>query len=298
MVRATTSLPRRGYAATPGRGRYPDKSCGSSPDRQPTAGPAGRAPRPVGAPGARKRRYRRSCRPRCKRWPRCAWTTSQEIQPVVNADGRDYAPGGKEMGRLRAPLVYPFGPDVLKTAFYVTGQLLRLRVVWLALEHLIGHRFHLVVEQVILQHRIEIELGRDVLSRRRLAHLGITGLSLTDFGLLLRRQASRLAAAAHRDTAGSAQLCDLDQIGHLGDLLRHPRRQLRRFPRLAADRFALLRGRLEAGRALPGFLAAPIEIHHAQLRAGGERKTITLAHFHECLRLGLGSALAGVGHVA
>jgi hypothetical protein len=40
-------------------------------------------------------------------------------------------PAEKKWGAC-APLVYPFGPGVLKTAFHVSGQLLRLRVVRLA----------------------------------------------------------------------------------------------------------------------------------------------------------------------
>ena len=77
--------------------------------------------------------------------------------------------------------------------------------------------------------RVERDLGRPLL-----AHLRIGRLGLVDFGLLLGRQSSRLAAAAHRDTAGAAQFRNLDQIRHLRKLLCHTRRQLRRFRRVAA----------------------------------------------------------------
>src|SRR3954471_17916668 len=150
----------------------------------------------------------------------------------------------------------------------VLGHHRHVRVGRLALLHLRDHRLHVFVQEVVLQHGVEVLLRNDVARGRRLAHL-IVGLArLAYFRLGLGGEALLLLRAAHRDAARAAEPRDLDQLRRLRDLLRYACRQRSDLRLRAALLLARLRTGGEAGRTGVAFLTAALEIDDAKLRAG------------------------------
>jgi phosphoglycolate phosphatase-like HAD superfamily hydrolase len=144
---------------------------------------------------------------------------------------------------------------------------------------LLGHAVAGEALVVIGDTPADVECGRGIgaqlpVGLARLAHLG-----------LLRRGKALLALhAAHRHAARAPEPRDLDQLGGLRDLLRHPRGQHAHLRLRAAVHRARLGARGEARGTGKSFLPPALEVHDPHLRAGGNGEAVALANLHEGLR--------------